>query len=122
VSCRRVLWPMICGLLVVQTLSGCNHGEEGNPLWTEADDINDAGDIVGLFRLEAGEEAIQGFLRKADGTILRFSLPGFEQARFSDINNLGVISGFGIDAEGLFHAVVLTPITPAPNTFFEDTE
>jgi hypothetical protein len=96
--------------------------EEGNPLWTKADDINDAGDIVGLFRPEAGEEAIQGFLRKADGTILRFSLPGFEQARFSDINNLGVISGFGIDAEGLFHAVVLTPITPAPNTFFEDTE
>jgi Bacterial Ig domain len=96
--------------------------EEGNPLWTKADDINDAGDIVGLFRPEAGEEAIQGFLRKADGTILRFSLPGFEEARFTDINNRGVISGFGIDAEGAFHAVVLTPITPAPNTLFEDTE
>jgi hypothetical protein len=96
--------------------------EEGNPLWTKADDINDAGDVVGLFRPEAGEEAIQGFLRKADGTILRFSLPGFEEARFTDINNHGVISGFGIDAEGLFHAIVLTPITPAANTFFEDTE
>jgi Bacterial Ig domain len=95
---------------------------EGNPLWTKADDINDAGDVVGLFRPEAGEEAIQGFLRKADGTILRFSLPGFEEARFTDINNHGVISGFGIDAGGLFHAIVLTPITPAPNTFFEDTE
>jgi Bacterial Ig domain len=96
--------------------------EEGNPLWTKADDINDAGDVVGLFRPEAGEEAIQGFLRKADGTILRFSLPGFEEARFTDINNHDVISGFGIDAGGLFHAIVLTPITPAPNTFFEDTE
>ncbi|MGH8065860.1 MAG: Ig-like domain-containing protein [Candidatus Entotheonellia bacterium] len=96
--------------------------EEGNPLWTKADDINDAGDIVGLFRPEAGEEAIQGFLRKADGTILHFSLPGFEEARFTDINNRGVISGFGIDVEGVFHAVVLTPITPAPNTFFEDVE
>ena len=96
--------------------------EEGNPLWTKADDINDAGDIIGLFRPEAGEEASQGFLRKADGTILRFSLPGFEEARFTDIDNRGVISGFGIDAEGVFHAVVLTPITPAPNTLFEDTE
>jgi len=96
--------------------------ENGDALWTKADDINDAGDIVGLFRPEAGDEAIQGFLRQADGTIRRFVLPGFEQARLTDINNLGVISGFGIDAEGLFHAIVLTPTPAAPHTFFEDTE
>jgi hypothetical protein len=53
---------------------------------------------------------------------LRFILPGFEEARFTDINNRGVISGFGIDAEGLFHAIMLTAIPAAPNTFFEDTE
>jgi cadherin-like protein len=28
VNCRRVLWPVLCGLLIVQTLSGCNHGDE----------------------------------------------------------------------------------------------
>jgi hypothetical protein len=33
-----------------------------------------------------------------------------------------VIGGFGINAEGLFHAVVLTPITPAPNTLFATTK
>jgi hypothetical protein len=96
--------------------------ENGNPLWTRADDVNDAGDSVGLFRPEAGDGAIQGFLRQADGTILRFILPGFEEVRLTDINNLGVISGFGIDAEGLSHAIVLTPTPGAPNTFFEDTE
>jgi hypothetical protein len=96
--------------------------EEGSPLWTKADDINDAGEIVGLFRPDAGAEVIQGFLRNADGTILCFKLPDFEEVRFTDINNRGVISGFGIDAEGVFHAVVLTPISPAPNTSFEDTD
>ena len=43
---------------------------DGNPLWTSANDINDAGDIVGQFRPEPTEEFSQGFLRLADG---RFS-------------------------------------------------
>ena len=41
--------------------------KNGNALWTSANDINDAGDIVGQFRPEATEEVSQGFLRKADG-------------------------------------------------------
>jgi hypothetical protein len=44
------------------------------------------------------------------------------ESRFTDINNRGEISGFTIDEEGLFHPLVLTPITPAANTFFEGTE
>jgi Bacterial Ig domain len=96
--------------------------ENGNPLWTKADDINDAGDIVGLVRPEAGEEAIQGFLRKADGRFFRINIPDAVQSRFTDINNRGEISGLTIDEEGVFHPVILTPVTPAPNTFFEDME
>jgi len=96
--------------------------ETGNPLSTKADDINDTGDIVGLVRPEATEDAIQGFLRKADGRFFQVNLPDAVQSRFTDINNRGEISGFTIDEEGVFHALILTPITPAPNTFFEDTE
>jgi hypothetical protein len=96
--------------------------ENGNPLWTKADDINDAGDIVGLLRPEAGEEATQGFLRKSDGRFFRINIPDAMQSRFTDINNRGEISGLTIDEEGVFHPVILTPITPVPNTFFEDTE
>jgi Bacterial Ig domain len=96
--------------------------ENGTPLWTKADDINDVGDIVGHVRPEASEEAIQGFLRKADGRFFRINVPDAMQSRFTDINNGGEISGFTIDEEGVFHPLILAPITPAPNTFFEDTE
>jgi hypothetical protein len=94
----------------------------GNALWTKAEDINDAGDIVGQFRPEATEQLGLSFLRKADGQFFQFNIPGAVQSRFTDINNLGEISGFAIDAEGAFHPLILTPIAPAPNTFFEDTE
>ncbi len=96
--------------------------ENGNPLWTKADDINDVGDVVGHVRPEASEEAIHGFLRKADGRFFRINIPDAVQSRFTDINNDGEISGFTIDAEGAFHPVILTPLTPAPNTVFEDAE
>ena len=91
-------------------------------LWTSADDINDAGDIVGLFRPEATEAFSQGFLRKADGQFFLISIPDAVESRFTDINNLGEISGFTSNEEGLFLPLILTPMTPAPNTFFEDTE
>jgi Bacterial Ig domain len=98
------------------------HDENGNALWTSAEDINDAGDIVGQFRPEAAEEFSQGFLRKADGQLFLVYIPDAVQSRFTDINNLGEISGFTIDDEGLFLPLILAPITPAPNTFFEDTQ
>jgi uncharacterized membrane protein len=102
------------------TFSAFNVSDEiGDPLGTLANDINDAGVIVGHFM---AEEIVLPFLRKPDGTMQRFNIPGAIQARFSDINNRGVISGFVIDEEGLFQALVLTPVEPAPNTFFEDME
>lgn len=97
-------------------------GENGNALWTRADDINDAGDIVGHFRPEATEEFTLGFLRKADGRFFQVNIPDAVESRFTDVNNRGEISGFTSDEEGVFHPVILTPIAPAPNTFFEDTE
>jgi Big-like domain-containing protein len=96
--------------------------ENGNALWTSANDVNDAGDIVGLFKPEATEEVSQGFLRKADGQFFLVSIPDAVESRFTDINNLGEISGFMSDEEGLFLPLILTPITPAPNTSFEDME
>jgi hypothetical protein len=96
--------------------------EHGNPLWTSATDINNAGDIVGLFRPEATEEVSQGFLRKADGQFFLITIPDAVESRFTDINNQGEISGFISDEEGLFFPLVLSPITPAPNTSFEDVE
>jgi hypothetical protein len=92
----------------------------GNALWTRADDINDAGDIVGQFRPEATEAFSLGFLRKADGQFFQVSIPDGVELRFTDINNLVQISGFTSDEEGVFHPLILTPITPAPNTFFEE--
>jgi Bacterial Ig domain len=96
--------------------------EHGNPLWTSATDINNAGDIVGQFRPEPTEEVSQGFLRKADGQFFLITIPDAVESRFTDINNLGEISGFISDAEGLFLPLVLSPITPAPNTSFEEVE
>ena len=102
------------------TFSAFNVSDEnGTPLGTLANDINDAGVIVGHFM---AEEIVLPFLRKPDGTIQRFDIPGAIQARFSDINNRDVISGFAIGEEGLFQALVLTPLEPAPNTFFEDED
>jgi hypothetical protein len=106
--------------------------EGGAPLPTQAEDINDAGVIVGYFLPEAhahepgaehegGEEAVLPFLRKEDGTIFRVSLPNALQARFSDINNRGVISGFSVAGDGVRQALLLTPVQPAPQTFFRDT-
>jgi uncharacterized membrane protein len=108
--------------------------ENGAPLPTQAEDINDAGVIVGYFLPEAHahepaaepdhegeEEAVLPFLRKVDGTIFRFSLPNALQARFSDINNRGVISGFSVAEDGVRQALLLTPVQPAPQTFFRDT-
>jgi Bacterial Ig domain len=96
--------------------------ENGNPLWTSAGDINDAGNIVGQFRPEPTEEVSQGFLRKADGQFFLITIPDAVELRFTDINNQGEISGFISDEEGLFLPLVLSPITPAPNTSFEDVE
>jgi uncharacterized membrane protein len=108
--------------------------EDGAPLPTQAEDINDAGVIVGYFLPEAHahepgtghdhegeEEAVLPFLRKVDGTILRFSIPNALQARFSDISNRGVISGFSVAEDGVRRALLLTPVPPAPHTFFRDT-
>ncbi len=94
----------------------------GNALWTSADDINDAGDIVGQFRPEATEDFSLSFLRKADARSFQVNIPDAAQSRLTDINNRGEISGFTIDADGVLHPLILTPIAPAPNTFFEDTE
>jgi Cadherin-like domain len=93
----------------------------GNALWTRADDINDAGDIVGQFRPEATEQFGLGFLRKADGQFFQFNIPDAVQSRFTDINNFGEISGFTSDEGGLLLPLILAPVTPAPNTFFADT-
>jgi hypothetical protein len=107
--------------------------DTGTPLGTRAEDVNDAGVIVGHFMPEPhekegdhehGHEEAEGFLpflRQADGTILRFTLPDAMQARLTDINNRGVISGVMIDGEGGLHAILLTPVPPAANTLFRDT-
>jgi hypothetical protein len=70
---------------------------------------------------EGGEDAALPFLRKVDGTTFRVSLPNALQARFSDINNRGVISGFSVAGDGVRQALLLTPVQPAPQTFFRDT-
>jgi hypothetical protein len=108
--------------------------ESGAPLATQAEDINDAGVIVGYSFPEAHahepgtghdhegeEEAVLPFLRRADGTILRFSIPNALQARFSGISNRGVISGFSVAEDGVRQGLLLTPVQPSPQTFFRDT-
>jgi hypothetical protein len=100
----------------------CISSEHGNPLWTSATDINDVGDIVGQFRPEASEDFSQGFLGTADGQVLLIGVPHAVQSSFTDINNLGALSGFMSADENLVLPLILTPMAPGPNTFFEDEE
>lgn len=80
---------------------------------TFASGLNDAGDIVGVFRgRDTGGN--QGFLRTADGQYMRFEVPGVPSLAPSGVNNKGQIVGSFTDARGthgfLWERGMFTPL------------
>ena len=81
-----------------------------------AGDINDSGVIVGTMRAAGGFSKFHGFIY-ADGvaTNLNSLIPagsGLHLAYASAINNAGQIVGTAFDAQGRYHAYLLTPVAP----------
>lgn len=84
-----------------------------------AGDINDAGTVVGSMRAGGGFSNFHGWIY-VDGAVsnLNHLIPqssGLHIAYANSINNAGQIAATAFDAQGHYHAVLLTPGTaPAP--------
>ena len=88
------------------------------PSWESyAGDINDSGVVVGTMRAGGGFSNFHAYVF-ADGvaTNLNSLIPsgsGLHLAYASAINNAGQIVGTAFDAQGRYHAYLLTPVAPA---------
>lgn len=69
--------------------------------FTQAWDVNEGGDLVGVYRDAAGR--IHGYLRSADGEFTSIDFPGATLTRAFGINNRGDIVGTYV-ANGVQHA------------------
>jgi probable HAF family extracellular repeat protein len=83
-----------------------------------AGDINDSGTIVGSMRAGGGVSNFHGWIY-VDGTVtnLNHLIPqnsGLHIAYAHAVNNAGQIAATAFDAQGHYHAVLLTPGTAAP--------
>lgn len=81
-----------------------------------AGDINDAGVVVGTMRAGAGFSNFHAWIY-ADGVVtdLNTLVPsgsGLQLAYAAGINNAGQIVGTAYDAQGRYHAFLLTPVAP----------
>ena len=81
-------------------------------------DINDAGDVVGTMRAGGAVTPWHAWIYK-DGVVTNLnsvkpSGTGLHLAFANAINNAGQISGVAMDAQGRYHAFLLTPGGPPP--------
>ncbi len=83
-----------------------------------AGDINDSGTVVGSMRAGGGVSNFHGWIYVDDvATNLNHLIPqnsGLHIAYANAINNSGQIAATAFDAQGHYHAVLLTPGTAAP--------
>jgi probable HAF family extracellular repeat protein len=89
-------------------------------LGTAAQDINNAGDIVGGFSAAAPAQVRQGFLLSG-GNFSPITVPGALRTTLTNINNLGQTVGFFRDSGSVDHGFLLSggsfaPIEPAGAT------
>ena len=81
-------------------------------------DINDAGDVVGTMRAGGGFSKWHAFIYK-DGVVTNLNAvkptgSGLHLSYANAINNDGQIAGVAVDAQGRYHAFLLTPGGPPP--------
>ena len=81
-----------------------------------AGDINDSGVVVGTMRAGGGFSKFHAYVY-ADGVVTNLNslIPagsGLHLAYGSSINNAGQIVGTAFDAQGRYHAYLLTPVAP----------
>jgi len=74
---------------------------------SEANDINDRGQVVGFSRTASYSDHHAFLWENGEMTDLG-ALPGTDRSEASDINNRGQVVGYGITASGDFHAVLWT--------------
>ncbi|MGO8932030.1 MAG: hypothetical protein ACLQU3_34710 [Limisphaerales bacterium] len=74
---------------------------------TESWGINDGGDIVGLYYVFSPSFVEEGFILH-DGHFLTFEVPG-NNGGLTGINNQGVLSGYYVDSNGIWHGFIATP-------------
>ena len=86
------------------------------PSWESyAGDINDSGDVVGTMRAGGGFSNYHAYIY-SDGVVTNLNslIPsgsGLHLAYAAAINNAGQIVGTAFDAQGRYHAYLLTPVT-----------
>ena len=91
------------------------------PSWeAHAGDINDAGVVVGTMRAGGGFSNFHGWVY-VDGTVTNLNTlvqpgSGLHIAYANAINNAGQIAATAFDAQGRYHAVLLTPVDGPPPT------
>ena len=108
------LWTAAGGMVDLGTL-----GEAGSR--SQAEGINDAGRVVGLFQIEGEDRAF--YWTVADGMVELPTLSGIESGARA-INNAGQLAGYGDIATGDAHAVVWSNATnpPTPDEQIESLE
>jgi probable HAF family extracellular repeat protein len=84
-----------------------------------AGDINDAGDVVGTMRAGGAVTPWHAWIYK-DGVVTNLNSvkptgTGLHLAFANAINNEGQIAGVAMDAQGRYHAFLLTPGGPPPD-------
>jgi len=82
-------------------------------LGTAAQDINNAGDIVGVFSAAPPAPVNQGYLLSG-GTFTPIIVPGEPRTTVTNINNLGQTVGFFRDSGGIEHGFLLSGGSFAP--------
>jgi probable HAF family extracellular repeat protein len=93
----------------------------GATFTTVAHGINDDGQIVGGFQVEAGGLLVDhGFLRDAAGSFTVIDVPGALSTEVFGINDSGQIVGSFSDASFNRHGFLATPVTTiaVPSTLF----
>jgi probable HAF family extracellular repeat protein len=84
----------------------------GATFTTVAHGINDKGQIVGVFQVEAGGLLVDhGFLRDAAGSFTVIDVPGALSTEVFGINDSGQIVGSFSDASFNRHGFLATPVT-----------
>jgi len=74
--------------------------------WTQADDINNSGEVVGIY-WDSTAAALYGF-SLSGGVYTQLAYPGATATDTSGNNNLGEIAGFYVDSSSISHGLLIS--------------